>query len=99
MSCDDFYLALSSSEAAGENPSNFSINLPTPRTLQGSWKVALKEIHFTHWPKQNVTSEPISFLVLGTAGNEDAFEAWRDKAISNKWAEHTPAFVDNQTEP
>lgn len=97
--CDDFYLHLSSSEAVGANSANFSINLPTPRTLQGSWKVALKEIHFTQWSKQYVEPEPISFLVLGTAGSGDVFAAWRHEAISNNWADHTPAFQSNLTDP
>ena len=99
MVCEDFYLALSSSEAAGDNPANFSINLPTPKTVDGSWKVALKEIHFTHWPKQYVESEPISFLVLGTAGSGDALLALRDEAIANKWAEYTSPYHSNDTEP
>ena len=98
MSCDDFYLCLSSSEAAGENPANFSINL-TSRRLEGSWKVAPKEIHFTHWPKQYVKPEPISYLVLGTAESGDDFAAWRDEAISRNWAEHTPAFQSTAPEP
>jgi hypothetical protein len=97
--CDDFYLHLSSSEAAGDNPANFSINLPTPRTLEGSWKMALKEIHFTHGPTQYVESEPISFLVLGTAGNEDAILALKEEAMANKWAECTSPFPSNEKEP
>jgi hypothetical protein len=97
MSCEDFYLHLSSSEAAGNNAANFSINLPTPKSLPGSWRVALKEIHFTHSPKQSVESEPISFLILGTAGNGDALVSWRDEAVANKWAEYTPASTE--TEP
>jgi hypothetical protein len=99
MACDDFYLQLSSSEAVGENPANFSINLPTSRTLPGSWKVGLKEIHFTHLPKQYVAPEPLSFLVLGTAGNGDAFAGWTQELISNNWADHIPAFQSTPTDP
>ena len=97
--CDDFYLHLSSSETAGENPANYSINLPTPRTLQGSWKVALKEIHFTHWPKQYVEPEPISYLVLGTVGHKDTLTTWIQEAISRNWAQYTIDFQSNETEP
>src|SRR6266498_893749 len=98
MSCDDFYLCLSSSEAPGENPANFSINFPE-RHLVGSWKVALKEVHFTHLPHQYIEPEPISFLVLGAAGSGDAFAAWRDEAISRNWAEHASVFQNTPTEP
>src|SRR2546423_2867265 len=97
MTCDDFYLCLSSSEAAGENPASISINLPTPRTLPGSWKVALKEIHFTHWPKQYVEPEPISLLMLGTAGSGDAFAAWIHEALSNRWAAFPGDLLEPQT--
>lgn len=99
MTCDGFYLHLSSSEAARDNAANFAINLPSSKTLPGSWKVALKEIHFNYWPKQYVESEPISFLVLGTAGSGDALAAWRDEAIANKWAESTPFIERTETEP
>jgi hypothetical protein len=98
MSCDDFYLCLSSSEAVGENAANFSINLPTPRTLQGSWKVGLKEIHYTHSPKQYVEPEPISFLVLGKAGCGDALAGLVQEAMADNQASHTPAFQSTLSE-
>lgn len=95
--CDDFYLVLSSSEAAGQNPANFSINLPEAKSVSGSWKVGLKEIHCSHWPY--VEPEPISFLVLGTAQSTDDFEAWIDNAVSRNWANHTPDFLTNVSNP
>ena len=94
---DDFYLVLSSSEAAGQNPANFSINLPEAKGLRGSWKVGLKEIHCTRWPY--VEPEPISYLVLGTAQSADDFAAWIDNAVSRNWANHTPAFLTNVSKP
>src|ERR1700721_1988746 len=94
---DDFYLVLSSSEAAGQNPANFSINLPEAKGLRGSWKVGLKEIHCTRWPY--IEPEPISYLVLGTAQSADDFAAWIDNAVSRNWANNTPDFLTKLSNP
>lgn len=62
--CQEFYLHLSSSDSATGSPSNFSINLPAPRSLTGRWRLALKEMTFTQWNKERSFGDDMEFMIF-----------------------------------
>lgn len=94
--CDDFYLHLSSNDSSSQNPADFTVNLPAPRSLRGKWKMALKEVQYTKWDKEKAYNEEMEFIIFADGNNTAEFLSYYNWLIETRRVR--PIYQYNSTQ-